>query len=130
VKKRAALWTLVAILAWVAISAVSCAAMESAIGMPRHVWPVSRITYYSYGPGAIGACGEHLVGNYAAVPATWKAFPCGSRALLCHDHRCVHIVIKDHEAGTGHRVDIAPRAFAKLAPLSVGVLSGSMRRLR
>jgi rare lipoprotein A len=84
-------------------------------------------TWYSFGPGAIGACGKPLVGYYAAS----KTLPCGSTVSVRANGRYVLVTIMDRGPyGPGRILDLAPAAFSKLAPLGAGLVHVTAVRVR
>ena len=69
--------------------------------------------------GETGACGKPLRGLYAAH----KTWPCGSLVSVRSGGKYVFVKILDRGPyGDGRIIDLSPKAFKKLAPLSVGVI--------
>ncbi len=76
--------------------------------------------------GAAGSCGQPLHGMYAAHP-TW---PCGTLISVRTDDRYVFVRVLDRGPSTDGRViDLAERAFERLASPSKGVLDVKIYRL-
>ncbi|KAF9266024.1 barwin-like endoglucanase [Marasmius fiardii PR-910] len=83
-------------------------------------------TYYTPGPGACGHNNKptDLVAA-AAAPIFDKDHICGKKAKVSHAGKSVTVTIVDRCPGCGNSgIDLSPSAFEKLAPLSVGRLSG------
>lgn len=71
-------------------------------------------TWYGTGPGAghAAAGGELRTGD-------WR----GRHVRVCHDDRCVRVVLDDWCGCVGKRIiDLSDEDFRRLAPLSVGVI--------
>ena len=69
--------------------------------------------------GETGACGQPLRGLYAAH-RTW---PCGSLVSVRAGGKYVFVKILDRGPyGDGRIIDLSPKAFKRLAPLSKGVI--------
>jgi rare lipoprotein A (peptidoglycan hydrolase) len=76
--------------------------------------------------GATGSCGRPLHGMYAAHP-TW---PCGTLVSVRTGDRYVFVTIVDRGPfGDGRIIDLARRAFERLAPPSKGVIDVQAYRL-
>ena len=76
--------------------------------------------------GAAGSCGQPLHGMYAAHP-TWR---CGTLVSVRTDDRYVFVRVLDRGPSTDGRViDLAERAFERLASPSKGVLDVKIYRL-
>ncbi|MDQ3991373.1 MAG: septal ring lytic transglycosylase RlpA family protein, partial [Actinomycetota bacterium] len=73
-----------------------------------------------------GACGEPLVGLYAAH-RTW---PCGTRVSVKHGDRYVIVRVLDRGPFVnGWVIDLSRKAFERLAPLGSGVIDVDLFRL-
>ena len=83
-------------------------------------------TWYE-GDGLRGACGESLVGLYAAS----RTLPCGSRVTVRYGGRSITVPILDRGpfGDTARIIDLSPQAFSALAPLGSGVIYVSTSRL-
>jgi rare lipoprotein A (peptidoglycan hydrolase) len=76
--------------------------------------------------GAMGSCGQRLHGMYAAHP-TW---PCGTLVSVRTADRYVFVQVIDRGPhGDGRVIDLAKRAFERLAPASEGVRDVKIYRL-
>jgi hypothetical protein len=72
-------------------------------------------TYYDDGPGYYGSVPSWSYGD--------KPYP----ATVCHAGSCVVVTVRGYcacgdRAGKATVIDLSPAAFARLAPLSVGVI--------
>ena len=83
-------------------------------------------TWYD-GNGLRGACGQSLVGLYAAS----RTLPCGTKVSVRYDGRSVTVPILDRGPfGDDARIiDLSPEAFSALAPLGTGVIYVSTVRV-
>jgi rare lipoprotein A (peptidoglycan hydrolase) len=76
--------------------------------------------------GDMGSCGEPLHGAYAAHP-TW---PCGTLVSVRTEDRYVFVRVMDRGPSLDGRViDLARRAFERLAPSSEGLVDVKLYRL-
>jgi rare lipoprotein A len=76
--------------------------------------------------GATGSCGEPLHGRYAAHPK----WPCGTLVSVRTADRYVLVRVMDRGPSVDGRViDLAKRAFERLAPPSKGVVDVKIYRL-
>ena len=76
--------------------------------------------------GATGSCGEPLHGMYAAHPK----WPCGSLVSVRTEDRYVFVRVMDRGPSVDGRViDLARRAFERLAPPSNGLVDVKIYRL-
>ena len=76
--------------------------------------------------GETGACGTPLRGLYAAH----RRWPCGSLVSVRRGDRHVFVRIKDRGPySEGRVIDLSPKAFRRLAPLSRGVIDVRIYRL-
>jgi len=79
---------------------------------------VGDATWYD-ADGAPGACGKGLHGIYIAH----KTWPCGSLVSIRSGDRYLLARVQDRGPyGEGRIVDLSPKAFKMLAPLSQGVI--------
>jgi rare lipoprotein A (peptidoglycan hydrolase) len=63
---------------------------------------------------------------YAAVP-DWSFGDEPYQVRVCRSGRCVTVTVRDHCGCPGNRIiDLSPEAFARLAPLSVGLVVGTV----
>ena len=78
--------------------------------------------------GRVGACGVRLYGLYAAS----RTLRCGALVSVRHDGRYVFVRILDRGPwGDYSRIlDLSPRAFRILAPLSTGVIPARTVHIR
>jgi rare lipoprotein A (peptidoglycan hydrolase) len=84
-----------------------------------------QATWYDL-EGATGSCGQPLHGMYAAHP-TW---PCGTLVSVRTGDRYVFVRIMDRgPQGDGRVIDVARRAFERLAAPSTGVADVKIYRL-
>ena len=86
-----------------------------------------KVTWYE-GTGKVGACGVRLYGLYAAS----RTLPCGALVSVRHNGHYVFVKILDRGPfGDYSRIlDLSPKAFHVLAPLSVGVIPARTVHLR
>jgi rare lipoprotein A (peptidoglycan hydrolase) len=86
-----------------------------------------KVTWYD-GTGKVGACGVRLYGLYAAS----RTLPCGALVSVRHDGHYVFVKILDRGPfGDSSRIlDLSPKAFQRLAPLSTGVIPARTVQLR
>lgn len=76
--------------------------------------------------GEMGSCGEPLHGSYAAHP-TW---PCGTLVSVRTEDRYVFVEVRDRGPSVdGRIIDLAKRAFERLAPSSNGLVDVKAYRL-
>jgi rare lipoprotein A (peptidoglycan hydrolase) len=81
-------------------------------------WQQGQASWYD-GSGLRGACGQPLVGLYAAS----KTLPCGSLVSVRSNGRYVLVHILDRGPYvSGRIIDLSPTAFQRLAPLGAGVI--------
>lgn len=92
--------------------------------LPRADGPSCTATWFT---GARGAYGP-LTGYFAAS----RTYPGGSRLLVSHAGRSVVVTVLDYgpASWTGHCLDLAPAAFAQLAPTSAGVIDVTYREVK
>jgi peptidoglycan lytic transglycosylase len=89
-------------------------------------WQQGQATWYD-GRGLRGACGQPLVGLYAAS----RTLPCGSLVSVRSNghYVLVHILDRGPYGSSSRIIDLSPSAFQHLAPLGAGVIGVSVVHL-
>ena len=80
-----------------------------------------------YGPDDTMADGSAFNPNDPTIAAS-NAWPVGSWLVVCHDDVCIPVCVRDR-GSFRHAVDLSRVAFARLAPLSSGVIDVSLQPL-
>ena len=88
-------------------------------------------TYYGiddgYGPADTMADGAPFDPNDPTIAAA-NRWPLGTRLRVCHEDRCIEVVVRDCGAFT-HAIDLSYAAFAQLADPSAGVITVTISRV-
>lgn len=98
----------------------------------RRFGPAERMTATFYGEAYCGRkTASGVVFDCQSMTAAHRTLPFGTRLQVAYQGRQVEVVINDRGpmAWTGRDLDLSKAAFAKLAPLSVGVLQVHTREV-
>lgn len=91
-----------------------------------------RITYYSGQQLQNPACGGPTPSRNSMIAAVKKggAFSCGDHIRISHKNKSIKVKVVDYcESCSNKAVDLTPGAFAKLANLDEGIITGARMSL-
>ena len=91
-----------------------------------------RITYYSGSQLKNPACGGPTPSRNSMIAAVKKggAFSCGDHIRISHKNKSIKVKVVDYcESCSNKAVDLTPGAFAKLANLDEGIITGARMSL-
>lgn len=94
----------------------------------HHSMTAHRITYYSGKQMRNPACGGPNPTSHSMIAAVKQggAFSCGDHVHIKHKHKSVVVKVVDYCASCdNHDLDLSTGAFAKLAPIDQGEISGA-----
>ncbi|PWN36419.1 uncharacterized protein FA14DRAFT_135178 [Meira miltonrushii] len=91
-----------------------------------------RITFYSGSQLDNPACGGPTPSRNSMIAAVKKggAFACGDHIRISHKNKHIKVKVVDYcESCSDRAVDLTPGAFAKLASLDTGIITGARMSL-